>query len=292
MPWLQLSDDHSDDTRILTVGPLAAWLHTCALVYCAKAMTDGFIPTGQLRRLADLDNAPALAEVLVRVGLWQPAVGGWMVPDYLGKHGNNSRAQIEEYREKKRTEIANRRRGRKQLQVNAPPKLPANVFPGTSVERSTAVPPPAPAPAPAPTPVNQPLPLPPLPLSSSTAHGPLHPDCEDVNLLLLDDLVSFFEISDEDGGYGRFGRDAYELARRSGVEPDDPAVPLADLVYTLMRSGIGMERGTARRMVLAQPREVADWLANPDRWERARNPAGLLRARLDPDMQTRKEHHG
>lgn len=290
VPYLKLSDDFTEDARILTAGPLPAWLHLSALSYCARAMSDGFVPSGQLRRLADVDHPQQLAEVLVRVGLWVPAIGGWQVPDYLGKHGNHSRAEIEEYRAQK-AEQMRRSRARRDRRTAAPvTRHVTGNKPATLPVSSEAVPPPAPAPTPAPTPVNQPLPLPPLPLSSSST-GPLHPDCEDVDLLLLDQLIDLFAGQD-DGNYGNFGRDARYYAERGGVDPDNPAIPLAGLVYDLMRGGIGMERSAARRMVLAQPDAVADWLNNPDRWERARNPAGLLRARLDPHMQTREEQHG
>lgn len=297
MPYLMLSDDHSDDTRILSAGPLAAWLHTCALVYCAKAMSDGFIPSGQLRRLADVDHAQQLAEILVRVGLWSPAVGGWQIPDYLGRHANHSRAQIDEYRAKKAEQMAQSRARRERKAPvtgnrggNLPGTFPAN---DRSVTREV------PAPAPAPTPhLNQPLPLPPLPMSSSTAPRYIAPGYEDVDLLLLRDLTTVFLEQHEIGRLHSYRGAPTAIATGAGLDPEhDPAhartVEVAVLTVAQMDEGIGMERRDAERIALAQPAAVADWLNNPDRWERARNPAGLLRARLDPTLQQqRKEQPG
>lgn len=287
MPYLMLSDDHSDDPRVIAAGPLAAWLHTAGLIYCAKAMTDGHIPSGQLRRLADVDNAGELAAILVRVGLWVPALGGWQLPDYLGRHGNHSKAEIADYRERKRIAMAKQREAQaRQREARQRGRPVTGNIPATLPERSGDVP----APAPAPDPHQHhtlPLPLPPMAISSST-RGPIHPDVEGTDLLLLDDLTRLFEEQDRDGNYGTWHRTAPTLAQRAGVEPDDPAVALADLVYRLIR--IGMERGAARRLALAQPNEVADWLDHPERWEKANNPPGLLRARIEQQPQERKEH--
>lgn len=279
MPWLKLSDDHADDPRILAAGPLAAWLHTCGLVYCARHLTDGHIPAGQVRRLADVDNAGELVEVLVRLRLWQKAAGGYFIPDFCGRHGNNTRAEVEAYRAQKRAAIADRRARKKQAR---------QVFPGTGEERSPDVPPPAPAPDPAPSPT--PLPLPPLALSSSSAR--VHPDLADLDLLLLDQLTGLMQQDDDRGA--RWGPPVYAetVATRSGADPRRPEVWVADLVMALRRPPIGMEPAVARRMALAQPDAVADWLEHPERWERAKNPAGLLRARIGEQAPTTKERSG
>lgn len=93
MPWVKLDDDFSDHRKIMAVGPLAAWMHVCALCYCARLLTDGFIPAAQVRKLADVDDATSLAALLVREGLWQSAEGGYRIHDYL--EYNPSREQVE-----------------------------------------------------------------------------------------------------------------------------------------------------------------------------------------------------
>lgn len=83
MPWLKLDDQFSDHPKIVEAGPMAGWLHVCGMLYCSRLLTDGFIPAGQVRKLADLDNAGELADRLVAVGLWDRADGGYQVHDYL-----------------------------------------------------------------------------------------------------------------------------------------------------------------------------------------------------------------
>jgi hypothetical protein len=93
MPWVKLDDDFSDHRKIMAVGPLAAWMHVCALCYCARLLTDGFIPAAQVRKLADVDDAMSLAELLVREGLWERVEGGYRIHDYL--EYNPSKEQVE-----------------------------------------------------------------------------------------------------------------------------------------------------------------------------------------------------
>lgn len=83
MTWLKLDDAFADHPKVMAAGPLASWLHVCGLLYCSRLLTDGFIPAGQVRKLADVDDAIGLAEQLVAVGLWDVADGGYQVHDYL-----------------------------------------------------------------------------------------------------------------------------------------------------------------------------------------------------------------
>jgi hypothetical protein len=81
--WSKIDDGFSDHPKVIEAGPLAGWLFVCGLCYCAKFLTDGFIPAAKVRRLADVDNAADLAARLVAVGLWEPRDGGYQVHDYL-----------------------------------------------------------------------------------------------------------------------------------------------------------------------------------------------------------------
>jgi hypothetical protein len=82
MPWVKLDDQFTDHPKVLACGPLASWLYVCGLAYCARLLTDGFIPEGQVRKLADVDDAKALANQLVAVNLWERCDGGYRVHDY------------------------------------------------------------------------------------------------------------------------------------------------------------------------------------------------------------------
>lgn len=83
MAWAKIDDQFADHPKVIAAGPLAGWLYVCGLTYCARLLTDGFIPTGQVRKLADLDRAMDLAHTLVEVGLWEEVGGGFLVHDYL-----------------------------------------------------------------------------------------------------------------------------------------------------------------------------------------------------------------
>lgn len=80
--------------KFLAAGPAASWLYVCALCYCRARFSDGFVPTSALGFLGlngDLDIG-ALADTLVRVGLWEPAASGFQIHDYLAH--NKSSAEM------------------------------------------------------------------------------------------------------------------------------------------------------------------------------------------------------
>ena len=83
MTWIKLDDQFPDHPKVMAAGPLAAWLYVCGLAYCARLLTDGYLPAAQVRKLADVDEATALADRLVGVGLWERVEGGFRVHDYL-----------------------------------------------------------------------------------------------------------------------------------------------------------------------------------------------------------------
>ena len=82
MPWVKLDDQFADHPKIVACGPLASWLYVCGLAYCSRLLTDGFIPDGQVRKLADVDDPKELAAKLVEVNLWERCDGGYRIHDY------------------------------------------------------------------------------------------------------------------------------------------------------------------------------------------------------------------
>lgn len=83
MSWVRLDDQFTDHPKVVEAGPMAAWLYVCGLTYCARQLTDGFVPSGQLRRLVPVAGVAKLAQRLVEVHLWETAPGGYRVHDYL-----------------------------------------------------------------------------------------------------------------------------------------------------------------------------------------------------------------
>jgi hypothetical protein len=108
--WVKYDDQFPDHPKLAALGdlgPLAGWLHVAATCYCSRHLTDGFLPSGALSRLATFPRrvqASDLAAALVRVGLWEQAEDGYRVHDYLDY--NPSREQVE----RKRAEWADRQR--------------------------------------------------------------------------------------------------------------------------------------------------------------------------------------
>lgn len=83
MPWVRLDDQFPDHPKVVQAGPMAAWLYVCGLAYCARHLTDGFIPAPQVPRLV-VGAAPGkLVARLLHAGLWEEVAGGFNVHDFL-----------------------------------------------------------------------------------------------------------------------------------------------------------------------------------------------------------------
>jgi hypothetical protein len=96
MPWVRLDEQFPDHPKVQVVGPLASWLHVCALAYCNRLLTDGFVPTNKVGTLADFsevwdqpDGAAdfgvdpyRLADRLCEARMWKKVTGGYQLHDY------------------------------------------------------------------------------------------------------------------------------------------------------------------------------------------------------------------
>jgi hypothetical protein len=87
VPWVKLSDDWYDDPDLIEAGPAAMLLWPLLISWCARNLTDGRIPEGQVRRLVDwhtlgVDPEQAIAP-LVDTGRLQSVAGGYLVTNYL-----------------------------------------------------------------------------------------------------------------------------------------------------------------------------------------------------------------
>ena len=83
MAWVKLHDGFPEHPKLEAAGDLAGWLFVCALCYCNRAETDGFVPDGRVAKLTGLKQPERLAERLVEVGLFDRAEGGYEIHDYL-----------------------------------------------------------------------------------------------------------------------------------------------------------------------------------------------------------------
>lgn len=96
MSWAKLDDQYPDHPKIVEVGPLGMALHTAAMCYCARYLTDGFVPTAMIGRLINWEGICVISngvsngvtnkmvtDELTRVGLFEVVEGGFKVHDYL-----------------------------------------------------------------------------------------------------------------------------------------------------------------------------------------------------------------
>jgi len=68
-----------EDPRLLALPRGVRYCHLEAIVWAKARRTDGFIPTGALRRLTDEDEPSSAADQLVEAGLWATHVQGWEI---------------------------------------------------------------------------------------------------------------------------------------------------------------------------------------------------------------------
>lgn len=100
MAWVRLDDAFCDHPKFLAAGPLAGYMHICAIAWSNRNLQDGKVPYAQVERLVnwrgiahdlwqgelvgggtDVD-ALDLAERLVAAGLWEVVDGGYLIHDY------------------------------------------------------------------------------------------------------------------------------------------------------------------------------------------------------------------
>lgn len=99
MTWIRLDDSFSDHPKVIAAGREAAWLFVSGLCYSGRLLTDGFIPTAQVRSLGNpfVRSHQAAARRLVEVGLWEDAEGGYQIHDFL--QYNPSKEEVLQQRE-------------------------------------------------------------------------------------------------------------------------------------------------------------------------------------------------
>ena len=82
-------------------GLEAFGLYALAYSWAGDALSDGFVPTKQLLRIMGAD-ATDLATMLVDVGLWKQADGGYAFPRYLEHNDSRETVQANRLRERHR----------------------------------------------------------------------------------------------------------------------------------------------------------------------------------------------
>lgn len=86
MPWVKIDDGVPHHGKLFAGGACLRGMFTDGLCYCARNLTDGFIPANALALLSPGTPhrlAMRLIGELVRVGSWAITDGGWEIHDYL-----------------------------------------------------------------------------------------------------------------------------------------------------------------------------------------------------------------
>lgn len=98
-------------------------LMACAIVYCNRQLTDGFVPEKAVRGFGKSGKGPKLAERLVAEGVWKKAKGGFEIVGYLD---HNPSREVVLARKAKRAEAGERGgKASGQARAKAPPKASA-----------------------------------------------------------------------------------------------------------------------------------------------------------------------
>jgi hypothetical protein len=83
MPWVRLDDMLPTHPKIRALSDAAFRLYISAICWSNLHHTDGYLPSSQLRWLADIRYPKRQVDQLTEAGLWHPAQGGWQIHDYL-----------------------------------------------------------------------------------------------------------------------------------------------------------------------------------------------------------------
>jgi hypothetical protein len=135
MPWVRLDEAFPEHPKVVAIGGDAGWLLVCAIAYCNRNLTDGFVPETILARLSDRRRPHQLAARLVSAGLFEVADGGWRIHDFLDYQ--SSRAKVEEDRAKARERMARNRNGSTSVRPNNSVRSPYPTRPDLSTKRQT-----------------------------------------------------------------------------------------------------------------------------------------------------------
>ncbi len=84
--WVKLDDAMPEHPKVARLNATSAWTFVCAIAYCSRNLTDGFIPNAIAFALAEHDGREEPSDVvadLVSAGLWSPTEHGYLIHDYL-----------------------------------------------------------------------------------------------------------------------------------------------------------------------------------------------------------------
>lgn len=113
MPWVRFDDTYPVNRKVGGLSDAAFRLHTEAIFWCARELTDGRIARDELKQVSGIARADRHVPELVRRGVWVETDQGWEIHDYL--EYQPTKAKVLADREKKAA--AGRKGGIKSGQV-------------------------------------------------------------------------------------------------------------------------------------------------------------------------------
>lgn len=96
MPWVRIEDGMDEHPKVAGLSEEAFALHMHAILYASRALTDGVVARGMVRRLSKAEDVRPLLRELVSAGLWLEHEHGFAIHDYLDYQP--SRAEVLELR--------------------------------------------------------------------------------------------------------------------------------------------------------------------------------------------------
>jgi len=144
MTWFRIDDQFYDHPKVVALfdgaepeAAIALWV--LAGAWCARHLTDGLVPRGQVRRLG-VANGPAAAAELVRVGLWANADEGYLFNDWTD--WNPSRDEVETKRAQNREKVRRHRERKARDAASRNPVTDGGRKPVTGTAGNPVTPPP------------------------------------------------------------------------------------------------------------------------------------------------------
>ena len=86
LPWYRADTSFASHDKVLELvevygmkGKAAGFVYHCALAHAVGHATDGLVKKTSLR---GIHGTPGDAEILVNIGLWEAAEGGWRIKNF------------------------------------------------------------------------------------------------------------------------------------------------------------------------------------------------------------------
>ena len=125
MSWVKLDTLTIGHPKVMQAGYRGWCMYVAGLCYSGTHLTDGFIPHQAVPTIAlDLPHPKAVARLLVDVGLWEEAEGGYVIHDYLDYQ--RSREQVKRERSLNAGRVAKFRQGNSDMTPSVKPSYPEN----------------------------------------------------------------------------------------------------------------------------------------------------------------------